>query len=284
MLDDCSSRYGDIFTMKLPGVPYGIVVVADPESVKEVFALGPDAGHAGKANIVLKPFLGKHSLLLLDGSEHIRQRKMMLPAFHGERMQAYGKTMLDLANASIDSWPIGRSFPVHGPMQRITLQVIVRTVFGIDAGPRFDELSDLLTRTLDASAWPGLLFPFMQRDLGPLSPWGRWKRLKARATAIIMGEIATARRTDAKRTDVLAMMLAARDENGEPLSDEEIHDELITLLVAGHETTATALAWALRWIIPDLALTKRLEGEIATANGDPARIAKLALLEATVKE
>src|SRR4051794_24549041 len=86
ILDECSARYGDIFTMKLPGVPGGIVVVADPESVKEVFALGPDAGHAGKANIVLKPFLGKHSLLLLDGSEHIRQRKMMLPAFHGERM------------------------------------------------------------------------------------------------------------------------------------------------------------------------------------------------------
>ncbi|HEY8076441.1 MAG TPA: cytochrome P450 [Labilithrix sp.] len=284
MLGDCQRRFGDVFTIRLPGNAEKVVMIGDPDVVKEVFAMGPDQGHAGKANIVLKPFLGEHSLLLLDGAEHLRQRKMMMPAFHGERMQAYGRSMYEIANASIDRWPEGRRFAVHEPMQQITLQVIVRTVFGIDAGARFRELASLLRRTLDASAWPGLLFPFMQHDFGRFSPWGRWKRLKQAASAILMDEIRGARRSNEERDDVLALMLRARDEKGEPLSDEEVHDELVTLLVAGHETTATALAWALRWIVPDPSLVRRLREEIASANGDPARIGKLELLDATVKE
>jgi cytochrome P450 len=284
VMDECRARFGDTFTLRLP--PFGaMVLVSDPDDVKEVFALGPDDGHAGKANFVLKPFLGRHSLLLLDGAEHLRQRKMMLPAFHGERMQAYGLAMADLAHDSIDRWPIGASFAVHRPMQAVTMQVIVRTVFGIAEGPRFSELADLLTRTLDAGAWPGLLFPFLQRDLGPLSPWGRFLRLQRRGSDLLRSEIRRGReRGTAGRADVLAMLLDARDERGRPLTEDEVHDELITLLVAGHETTATSLAWALRWILPDRGLVARLRDEIASAGGDPARIAKLELLDATVKE
>lgn len=284
LLDSVGSRFGDIFTLGLPVGTKGVVLVSNPEAVKEIFALGPDEGHAGKANIVLKPFLGQHSLLVLDGSEHSRQRKMMMPAFHGERMQAYGQAMLDMAHDSVDGWPIGRSFVVHRPMQRITTQVILRTVFGVAAGPQFEELADLLAKTLDAAAWPGLLFPFMQKDLGPMSPWGRWRRLRDRASGILHEEIRQARKDHAHRDDVLAMMVAARDEAGRVLSDDEIHDELITLLVAGHETTATALTWALRWIVPNHELTRRLQDEIASADDDPAKIARLELLDATVKE
>ena len=188
VMDECHAQFGDTFTLRLP--PFGkMVVVSNPDDVKEVFALGSDEGHAGKANFVLKPFLGQHSVLLLDGAEHLRQRKMMLPSFHGERMQAYGQSMTDLAHDSIDTWPIGTGFAVHRPMQQITLQVIVRTVFGIGEGPRFATLSDVLTRALDAGAWPGLLFPVLQRDLGPLSPWGKFVRLQRRASEILRGEI-----------------------------------------------------------------------------------------------
>jgi cytochrome P450 len=283
-LDDSSERFGDAFTFRFPGMP-PVVIVSEPEAVKAVFAMGASEGQAGKANLVLKPFLGKHSLLVLDGAEHIRQRKMMLPAFHGERMHAYGRAMIDLANDAIDRLPVGRSFGIHRPMQSITLQVILRTVFGIEAGPRFAELADLLTKTLDIASWPPLLFPALQRDLGPFSPWGRYLRVRNRGSALLRDEIRRGRAEGtAGRTDVLAMFLEAKDEDGAPLSEDEIHDELVTLLVAGHETTATALAWALRWLIPDPDLTARLRDEIATAGGEPARLAKVDLLDATVKE
>ena len=170
-------------------------------------------------------------------------------------------------------------------MQAVTLQVIVRTVFGIGEGPRFSELAEVLTRALHVGAWPGLLFPVLQRDLGPYSPWGRFVRLMRRASELLRGEIRRGRdKGTAGRADVLAMLLDARDETGSPLTEDEVHDELVTLLVAGHETTATSLAWALRWILPDRGLVGRLRDELAGAGGDPARIARLELLDATVKE
>ena len=284
LMDECRARFGDTFTLRLP--PSGpMVLFSDPEAIKEIFALGPDEGHAGKANLILRPFVGNHSVLLLDGAEHLRQRKMMLPSFHGERMQAFGHSMIELAHDSIDRWPIGEAFAVHRPMQSVTLQVIVRTVFGVEEGPRFTEVSDLVARTLEASTWPGLLFPFLQLDLGRYSPWGRFLRLQRRSGEILRGEIRRGReRGTAGRTDVLATLLEARDEAGRPLTEDEVHDELVTLLVAGHETTATSLAWALRWILPDRELVARLREEIASAEGDPGRIAKLDLLDATVKE
>ena len=285
LLDDCRDRFGDDFTLRLPGLAAALVVLSDPAAVKDVFALGGDDGHAGEANVVLRPFLGQHSLLLLDGAEHMRQRKMMMPAFHGERMSAYGRAMLDCAHDAVDAFPVGRTFAVHRPMQAITLRIIIRTVFGIEQGPRFQALSAALTRALDIAAWPGLLFVFMQKDLGRLSPWGRYLRFAAKASEILRAEIRRGgEEGTVGRTDVLAMMLAARDEVGQPLSEDEIHDELVTLLIAGHETTATALAWTLRWLLPDAALTEKLRREIDGANGDPARIGKLELLDATVKE
>jgi cytochrome P450 len=285
LLEDAQAQFGDAFTVRLPGLVNGVVVVADPLAVKEVFGLGPDAAHAGKANFVLKPLLGEHSLLLLDGAEHLRQRKMILPAFHGERMHAYGRTMIDLTHDSVDRWPVGEPFPAHTPMQAVTLQVILRTVFGVEEGPRFEELGDVLRRVLEIGGRPIMLMPWMQRDFGPLSPWGRFLRIAARGGEILRAEIRRGRQQGtAGRSDVLAMMLDARDDKGEPLSEDEVHDELVTLLVAGHETTATALAWTLRWLLPDPQLLSRLRDEIASAGGDPQRISKLELLDATVKE
>lgn len=285
VMDECHERFGDTFTLRMPRVRGDIVIFSDPLAVKDVFGMGPDEGHAGKANFILRPLVGEHSLLLLDGAEHLRQRKMILPAFHGERMHAYGRAMLEATHDSIDGWPLGRPFAVHRPMLDVTLSVILRTVFGVGEGPRFTALADALRRMLDATANPLLLFPFMQRDLGPVTPWGQFKRQLARASEILRSEIRRGReKGTAGRVDVLAMMLDARDEKGEPLREDEVHDELLTLLVAGHETTATALAWALRWLLPDRALIGRLNDEIASAGGDPMRLAKLPLLDGTVKE
>ncbi|HSY25026.1 MAG TPA: cytochrome P450 [Polyangiaceae bacterium] len=289
LLADGQARFGDAFTLRLPGRIGDVVIVSDPEMVKQVFALGGDDAHAGKANVVVKPFLGVHSLLLLDGSEHTRQRKMMLPAFHGERMHAYGATMLDLAHASIDAWPQGAPFAVHREMQSITLRIIVRTVFGIEAGNRFADFERLLSASLDVASMPLLLFPAMQRDLGRFSPWGKFRRASEKASRVIREEIGRARRHEGggdadRRSDILAMLVDSRDESGRRLDDDEVHDQLVTLLVAGHETTATALAWTLRWLLEDKALMARLRAEIEVAGADPERIATLPLLDATVKE
>ena len=284
VLESCKARYGDIFTMNL-AMAGKVVVTCDSLAIKDVFALGQDAAHAGEANVVLKPFLGEHSLLLLDGQEHMRQRKMMMPAFHGERMSAYGRAMIELTHASIDTWPVGVPFAVHSRLQAITLQVILRTVFGIAEGPQFRELADLLARALDILSWPPLLFSFMQKDLGPWSPWGRFRRLGDRARELLLGEIRRGRKEGtAGRTDVLAMMLDARDETGEPLSEDELHDELITLLVAGHETTATALAWALRWLLADAKVLREVVAATEDAGGDVSKIAKSELIDGCVRE
>ncbi|MCS6901598.1 MAG: cytochrome P450 [Myxococcales bacterium] len=284
----CQRELGDVFRLRLPGLGY-ITVVASPEYVKEVFTLSPEDGHAGKANVVLKPFLGDHSLLLLDGAPHQRHRKMMMPAFHGERMLSYGTSMLNTASEVIDRMPLERPFPIHEPLQELTLRVILKTVFGVAAGPRFRELMMLLNESLSIVARPVMLFPVMHRDLGPWSPWGRFLRLSERADALLQAEIEEARGPQgAGREDILAMMLRARDESGHPLSDQELKEELITLLVAGHETTATALAWALRWVLSDAVLCKRLRGEAeelwSGGAPSPERIARSELLDGVVKE
>ncbi|KYF96896.1 cytochrome P450 [Sorangium sp. So ce296] len=283
-LEACGARYGDMFTLKLP-TQWPVVVVQHPEAVKEVFALDSNAGHAGEANNILKPFLGKYSLLVLDGEEHMRQRKMMMPAFHGERMQAYGHAMIDAAHASIDTWPVGSPFAVHAPMQAITLQVILRTVVGMTDGPLLAELEALYPQVIDAAAAPAMHFELFRKDLGPWSPWGKFKRRSARGKEIMIHEIRRAReKGTAGRTDVLAMIIDAKDENGELLTEDEIHGELMTLLVAGHETTATALCWALRWLLRDAALTRRVAEEAAEVADDPVKIAKSDLLDRVVKE
>lgn len=289
-MEDCAARYGEIFRIKMP--LFGdIHIISSPDAVKEIFALTAEGALAGKSNAVLKPLLGEHSLLMLDGAEHMRQRRMMMPAFHGERMMGYGRQMLDVTDDELDTAPLGRAFAVHDITQRVTLKVIVQTVFGVTQAARCEELTSLLAQTLDVAAWPPLLLPTFQRDLGPLSPWGKFVRLRARVRALVLDEITRARRDGTEgRTDVLAMMLQARDEAGRGLSDEELYQELQTLLVAGHETTATALAWALYAMIPDASLMRRLREELDTSGRDergalvPEKLAKLELLDGCVRE
>lgn len=290
LMEYCSKKYGEPYTFKLAGFP-PIVMTHTPEIVKQVFADDGSTFAAGKFNQGLAALLGDKSVLMLDGTEHIRHRKLLMPPLHGERMQRYGQTMLDAADRAIDGWARGRVFALHPSMQDVTLRIIIHTVFGIGDGPRFDEMVRRMKHILELGSWPPLLIPFVQKDLGPLSPWGRFRRAVALGDEYLYGEIAERRRTGARGTDVLSLLLDARDEAGEPMNDAELRDELSTLLIAGHETTATALAWAVRWTLATPGLADRLRAEIVTARRaeggarlSAARAAELPLVDAVCRE
>ena len=287
-MEECTRRYGDCFTIRLLIAPT-IVFFSDPDTVKEIFTGDAEQLRAGEANVVLKPLLGQHSLLLLDGARHLRERRLLMPPFHGERMQAYGEVMRAITDRSIERWPVGRPFPIHPQMQGITLDVILQTVFGLDEGADLVRLRDRLTRLLSLGANPFMLIPWLQTDLGPLSPWGRIVRLRREIDEILFAQIARRRAAGrAGREDVLAMLIEARDETGQPMSDSELRDEMITLLVAGHETTATSLAWMFHRILqrPDVLDKLRTELRRVVGSGPvaPHHVAELEYLDATIKE
>src|SRR4051794_28743866 len=245
-------RYGDVFTVRLAQVGT-CVFTTDPDLLKAVFTTGPDRLRAGEANVALEPVLGSRSVLLLDGAEHIRQRRLMLPPFHGERLRGYEQLIAQIAEEEMRSWPVvGSALALQPRMQAVTLEVILRVVFGLDRGPALAELRELIKKLLEVTTRPWALIPHLRRDLGPLSPWARFLAVRAAVDKALYAEIAR-RREDptglAERTDIFSLLMQARDEDGEPLSDRELRDELITLLVAGHETTATGLAWAFERIV-----------------------------------
>jgi cytochrome P450 family 135 len=247
MLSQCAARYGEMFTLRIQHEGTW-VMLSNPEHIKQVFTGDPRIYHAGEGNRVLLPVLGEHSLLLLDERAHMEQRKLLLPPFHGERMQRYGELMAEIAAQEIESWPSGEPYRLRPRMQAITLEIILRTVFGLDQGERLERLRVELRRLLDMLTRPHmLLLPIV---MGPerLSRWGPFQRLHSQVDKLIYSEIAERRgaaERGSRREDVLSMLLGARHESdGSPMSDQELRDELLTLLVAGHETTATALSWA----------------------------------------
>ncbi len=270
-------RYGDIFTVRFPY--FGrIVYVARPDLVKAVFTGSPAVFHAGEANAtVLEPALGPNSVLTLDDEPHMRQRKLLLPPFHGERVQRYGELIIEVTRAEMESWPVGEPFAIRAHTQRITLAVIMRAVFGVhdeDRLRRFEVLIDDFARRV------GMItsFPFLRRSLGRLGPWARFVRSREALDTFIYEEIAL-RRSEAgygERDDVLSLLLGARDEDGEPMSDRELRDELVTVLGAGHETTATGLAWAVERLTRNPRVLARLRESLAAGEED--------YMAATVKE
>ena len=244
-LAQCQRRYGDIFTVRFPYFGQ-IVYVARPDLVKAVFTGSPSVFHAGEANAtVLEPALGPNSVLTLDDEPHMRQRKLLLPPFHGERVRRYGELIVAVTREEMESWPVGEPFAMRPHTQRITLAVILKAVFGVhdeDRRQRAEALIDEFARRV------GLItsFPFLRRSLGRFSPWARFVRSREALDAFIYEEIALRRSEPGheERDDVLSLLLGARDEEGEPMTDRELRDELVTVLGAGHETTATGLAWA----------------------------------------
>jgi len=278
-LEACHARYGDAFTIRL-NTGRTVVIVSDPAVVKEIFQAGGDDLHAGAGNVVLKPILGARSVLLLDGPEHLRQRRLMLSPFHGERMRAYGETMRAVAERHVSAWPVGRDFSVHPTMQAITLEIILRTVFGVEEQARVERLAEPMKRLLNSTDQPArLLLLQFTRSAGakPRSPWGRVYALMAPVDALIHEEIAARRADPEPRDDILSLLLAARDEDGNGLTDAELRDELMTLLLAGHETTATALAWTVERLVRTPRVLRRLREELESGDSTD-------YLDATIKE
>jgi cytochrome P450 family 135 len=263
MLEDCRRRYGDMFTLRIAHEGTW-VFLAHPDAVKQVFTGDPRVLHAGEANVVLLPMLGHHSVLLLDEAAHMSQRKLMLPSFHGERMRGYEDTMAEVAAAEIESWPLGEPLAVRPAMQRITLEVIMRTVFGVQDDARRDRLRTALEEALEWGSDPRRMA--LLATLGPhrVARARMFRRVRDPADALIYEEIRRRREAPdlAERDDVLSLLLQARHEDGRPMSDEELRDELMTLLVAGHETTASSLAWAVERLVRHPGKLERLrQGE-----------------------
>jgi cytochrome P450 len=261
LLERCRGRYGDVFSLKM--WPLGLlVVVCDPAEIKRVFTSDPETVRAGEGNAVTEPVAGPESVLLLDGKRHLSTRKLMLPSFHGERIAVYGELIGEITDAEVARWPLRTPFAVHPSMQTITLRVILRAVFGIEDVARRAELERLIPKLIGS---PALLWPFLQYDLGSRSPWRRFLALRAEVDAILFDEIAR-KRSDpelAEHDDILSMLLQARDDDGKPMSDAELRDQLVTLLLAGHETTATALAWTFERLLRNPAALERLRAELA---------------------
>jgi cytochrome P450 len=245
LMERARRERGDVFTVHLPLGP--IVAVGDPRLIKDVFTGDPDVLRAGEGNRPLEPVVGPDSLLLLDGTRHLRRRRLVLPPFHGERLQTYAADMAAITRDDLARWPAGTPFALEPHLRAITLAIIVRVVFGIEDADRAATLRDLIPGLVpDGGTSSLLLLPALRRDLGPRSPWGRFLAARAAVDGLLFAEIAT-RRADPDlqaRTDILSLLLQARDEDGAPLTDRELRDELMTLLIAGHETTASALAWA----------------------------------------
>jgi cytochrome P450 len=258
----CKRRYGDTFTLRPLGIG-DVVVITKAEAIREVFTSDRDVFRAGEANAVMGPMVGRNSLLLLDGERHIRHRRLLSPPFHGEAVRAYGERIAEIAAAEVDRWPVGAEFPIRSRMQAITLEVILRTVIGVSDERRLERLRTLLRRITQVGivemwlvwAYPQLLDHAAVKRLSVL-------RLLPEVDRLLYEEIAAHRAHPEGRQDVLALLLAARDEQGEGLSDEELRDHLITLLVAGHETTTTALAWCFERLLRHPRALARLRREL----------------------
>jgi cytochrome P450 len=277
-LGRCARAYGDVFIVRLP-LGMNLVQVSSPELVRAVFGGSSDALAAGAANAtILEPIVGPNSVLVLDGPEHLRQRKLIVPAFHGDRMRAWEATVRDITRAQIARWPTGKPFALRPCMQSITLEVVMQVIFGAGGSSRHDDLRRHVTTVTSMGRRPFLLFATRDRRLGPWTSWARFVRARDRLHAVLAEEIRERRRAPglAERNDVLSSLLLSRDDEGRAMTDDEVRDELVTLLFAGHETTATSLAWAFDLLLHHPHALSRLASEI---EGDGSEY-----LDAVIKE
>ena len=276
-LEACHRRHGDTFTLRLPGGTV-LVCLTTPEAARDLLAASPDRLTAGDVNAHdLGAVLGPNSLLLLDGRRHIEERRLMLPPFHGPRLEAHAELIAEVTRRDLASWPLGTVVPLWERMRAITLEVILRAVFGVE-GERLVRLRELVAGLLGFAGHRLLILPAFRRDVGPLTPWRRFVAVRAQVREAVLATV-RARRAEgglAERADILSVLLEARRPDGAALSDEEVYDELLTVLVAGHETTAAALAWTFDLLLHHPAELARLCDALAH-DGDE-------LLDAVIRE
>jgi cytochrome P450 len=277
MLEQSRARFGPMFTLDI-AYEDTWVMLADPELVKQVFTGDPKVFHAGEGNQILRPILGDYSLLTLDEKPHMSQRKLLLPPFHGERMQGYEEKMTEIAVREIESWPLGTPHKLRPRMQAITLEIILETVFGVHGGARMEELRGALREFLDLTTNPLLLAPILLVGPDRARQVPAFGRRIDRVDALLHREIEERRAAEdvGERDDILSMLVAARHEDGSQLREAEIRDELLTLLVAGHETTATSLSWAMERLSRHPEKLERLRAEVLAGED--------AYLTATIQE
>lgn len=284
-------RHGDLFLSRWGVLNW--VFVSDPEALKHL--LTQDTGEAvtapGDANKILRNLLGEHSVIMLDGLAHKQRRKLIMPPFHGERLKVYGDLIQSITHQVMEKMREGETFRARDIMQKITMRVILQAVFGLHEGSRYRRLETLLAQRLDrvSSPWASLLlfFPILQTNFGPWSPGAKLKQLVEEIDELMYGEIRERRaHLDPARQDILSLLLLAQDEEGQGLTDQELRDELMTLLVAGHETTATALAWGLYWCHHHPTIKEQVQAEVQEhqATGDPLALTKLPYLNGVCNE
>lgn len=288
-MEECYKRYGDIFRLQLSR---DILIVSNPQAIGQILTGDTkDFEAPGDLNTLFEHSLGKKSLIMLSGASHQRQRQLMMPSFHGERMRNYGDTIANITKQVMSQWEIGKPFCVRSSTQTITMRTIVEAVFGVYESDRAQKLEQLFSEMLERTSSPlrvmMLYFPALRNIFGSLNPWQQFLRIRHEIDEILYQEIRECRENpDPSRTDVLSLLVAARDEAGQPMTDEELRDELMTLLFAGHETTATALAWALYGIHKTPTVREKLVEELDSLgdNPDPTTIFKLPYLNAVCCE
>ncbi|NMG06601.1 cytochrome P450 [Brasilonema sp. UFV-L1] len=289
-VEDFAKVYGDNFTIWSRN-DSPIIYFSHPQALQQIFNADSSHLYAGSGNRGLQFLLGSNSLILLDSDRHQRQRQLLTPPFHGDRMRTYGEIIREITQQVSNGWKKGKPFNIRASMQEITLRVILRVVFGLDEGPHLEKIRQLLSSLLDSIGSPllsaGLFFRFLQKDFGAWSPWGRVLRLRQQIDEMIYALIRERRvQSPQNRQDILSLMMSARDEDGQPMTDEELRDELMTLMVAGHETTASALTWAFYWIdyLPEVRDKLLRELDTLGDNPDPSTVAKLPYLNALCQE
>lgn len=287
LFDECHARYGDIFRLDL-GKAGTWVFLCHPDQVKTLYQADPEVVRAGEAKARLfGPLVGRSSSLVADGAAHLARRRLLLPAFHGERMLVYTERVHAFTARRLGEWRAGAVIESHGELKRIALDTIVGGVFGPAAieAPLGKQLEQFAERAMGSRA---VMMPALRKDLGPLSPWGRVLRVIRETDRLVHAEIARRRGSPERGDDIMSMLLDARDEEGQPLSDQALRDELITMVVAGHEITGMSLAWALAAILAHPEVHARVRDEVQSVVGDGAvareHVPKLVYLEATLRE
>ena len=268
VLDQCARRYGDTFTLTFGPSGRKLVMLSDPEAVKAVFTAPPGVAPSAAGASPIAPVMGPSSVITLTGPEHMRQRKLLLPPFHGERMREYEEVIVQATRRSMAEWPLGEPMKLSERTRAITLEVILRAVFGVEA-ERMGALRDAIGNLLTPGQTPALLLAALRRPV-EARPTGAIGRALDHLDEVIYAEIARrrAQRDLGERTDILSLLMLARDEDGQAMTDQELRDELVTLLLAGHETTATAVAWAVERLVRHPDKLARLVAEIDAGDGD----------------
>ena len=285
-------HYGEIFTTRLGENFAPLIFVSEPQAIQQIFTHEPQEFEApGVLNQILQPLLGDNSVIMLDGPRHRRQRQLLMPCFHGERLKAYSNQIIDITQQVMSRLTPHQTFKARSVMQDISLQVILEAVLGLYKKERYQQLKKLIRSLLNLFGSPLtaslLFFPSLQKNWGPWSPWGYFQRIRRQVDELLYAEMAERRQQlDPERADLLTRLMLAVDEVGEPMTDVELRDELLTLLFAGHETTATAMAWSLYWVhhLPKVGTRLLKELDSLGESLDPFAISRLPYLTAVCQE